>query len=368
MDELDLVSKTREFEESLDANSGKPKAVTLVLEQIRELENQFAKPLRSRLEALYSNITALDEKLTQLQVPVSSLLVKLQHAQALLAENMKDHFSRAAKEEFQQMITYIDQYIAHVKNQVTFESKTTYKLSNFQMESEVTSCEPLSQIARQTTAAVCSYTIDPYVSDKTESFKTKLHCRMEHGCVCSSVWYCWCRLWSFPILWSVCTPRCMLFPNSECEKEFAHSISSLSIVEPPSESHHMSSFITDTYDTRPKPWVLYIVIDSTECSVFRGYANYTYTDDYQRTYRWKCTLYSSCVTCLFAAITYFIKACIYVDNSFESSFSMSFSNLTSNSPHLIFPVPSRHFYSKAIYFLLTAQNTHSFISVPFFWD
>lgn len=62
MDELDLASKTREFEESLDANSGRPKAVTLVLEQIRELEIQFAKPLRSRLEALYSNITSLDEK------------------------------------------------------------------------------------------------------------------------------------------------------------------------------------------------------------------------------------------------------------------------------------------------------------------
>lgn len=225
MDELDLASKTREFEESLDANSGRPKAVTLVLEQIRELEIQFAKPLRSRLEALYSNITSLDEKLSQLQVPVSSLLVKLQHAQALLAENMREHFGRAAKEEFQQMVNNIDQYIVHVKSQ---------------MESEVTSCQPLTQIARQTTAAVCAYTIDPY----------------------NGTWMCMliCLVLLIPIV-IISNSLIGLYSKMHAFPKY--------IVEPPSETHHMSSFITDTYDTRPKP----------------GYANYTYTDDYQRNYR-----------------------------------------------------------------------------------
>lgn len=225
MDELDLVSKTREFEESLDVTSGRPKAVTLVLEQIRELEAQFAKPLRSRLEALYSNITSLDEKLAQLQVPVSSLLVKLQHAQALLSENMKEHFGRAAKEEFQQMVNNIDQYITHVKNQ---------------MESEVTSCQPLTQIARQTTAAICSYTIDPY----------------------NGTWMCMliCLVLLVPIV-VISNSLIGLYSKMHAFPKY--------IVEPPSEAHHMSSFITDTYDTRPKP----------------GYANYTYTDDYQRNYR-----------------------------------------------------------------------------------
>ncbi|CAI2356596.1 unnamed protein product [Caenorhabditis sp. 36 PRJEB53466] len=225
MDELDLVSKTREFEESLDANAGKPKAVTLVLEQIRELEAQFAKPLRSRLDVLYSNITQLDQKLSQLQVPVSSLLVKLQHAQALLAENMKEHFGRAAKEEFQQMVDHIDQYISHVKHQ---------------MESDVTSCQPLTQIARQTTSAICSYTIDPY----------------------NGTWMCMliCLALLVPIV-VISNSLISLYSKMHAFPKY--------IVEPPSETHHMSSFITDTYDTRPKP----------------GYANYTYTDDYQRTYR-----------------------------------------------------------------------------------
>uniref|UniRef100_A0A8R1HX72 Prominin-like protein n=1 Tax=Caenorhabditis japonica TaxID=281687 RepID=A0A8R1HX72_CAEJA len=225
MDELDLVAKTREFEESLDETSGKPKAVTLVLEQIREFETQFAKPLRTRLEGLHSNITQLDEKLTQLQVPVSSLLVKLQHAQALLAENMKEHFGRAAKEEFQQMVDYIDQYITHVKQQ---------------MESEVTSCEPLAQIARHTTAAVCSYTIDPY----------------------NGTWMCMliCLTLLVPIV-IISNSLIGLYSKMHAFPKY--------IVEPPSETHQMSSFITDTYDTRPKP----------------GYANYTYTDDYQRNYR-----------------------------------------------------------------------------------
>ncbi|CAI5456132.1 unnamed protein product [Caenorhabditis angaria] len=225
MDELDLISKTREFEESLNVSSGKPKAVSLVLEQINELEAQFAKPLRSRLNALYENITTLDQKLTQLQVPVSSLLVKLQHAQALLSENMKDHFSRGAKEEFENMIANVDKYIEHVK---------------IQMQTEVTSCRPLAEIAKYTTAAVCSYTVDPF----------------------NGTWMCMliCLILLVPIT-VISNSLIGLYSKMHAFPKY--------IVEPPSESHHMSSFITDTYDTRPKP----------------GYANYTYTDDYQRTYR-----------------------------------------------------------------------------------
>lgn len=78
---------------------------------------------------------------------------------------MREHFGRAAKEEFQQMVNNIDQYIVHVKSQVITQKcfKKFYNCLTFQMESEVTSCQPLTQIARQTTAAVCAYTIDPYV-------------------------------------------------------------------------------------------------------------------------------------------------------------------------------------------------------------
>ncbi|CAD6185085.1 unnamed protein product [Caenorhabditis auriculariae] len=199
IDELDLVTKTREFEESLDDNAGRPKAVSLVLEQIQEIDTQFAKPLRNRLESLYKNITHLDERLTELQVPVSSLLVKLQHAQALLSESVKEHFKRAAKEELDFMVGHIDHYIFHVRDQ---------------MQNEVSSCEPLAQIAKHSTSALCTYTVDTF----------------------NGTWMC-----------------LLIFL----------------IVEPPQESHHLSSFVTDTYDTRPKP----------------GYSSYAYTDDYHRTYR-----------------------------------------------------------------------------------
>ncbi|CAB3410400.1 unnamed protein product [Caenorhabditis bovis] len=224
MDELDLITKTREFEESLDLSAGRPKAVTLVLEQIREMEVEFAKPLRMRLDSLYTNITLLDQRLTQLQLPVSSLLVKLQHAQALLSENMKEHFARAAKEEFDQMIAHVDEYIDHVKQD---------------MQTDVTSCVPISRIASYTTSALCQNTIDPL----------------------NGTWMCMliCLILLVPIV-IIANALISLYDKMHAFPKY--------IVEPPADTHHhMSSFITDTYDTRPK------------------HSYYTYTDDYQRTFR-----------------------------------------------------------------------------------
>lgn len=219
-DELDLLSRTREFEEEIEQMAGRPKAVSSVLEQVKEIEEQFAKPLRQKLETLHTNITLLDEKLSKLQVPVSSLLVKLQHAQALLSENIKEHFSRAAKEEFDQLVGNIDHYVKHVKNQ---------------METDVSSCTPLVQIVRHSTAAICNYTIDPL----------------------NGSWMCMliCLLLLVPIV-ILSSSLTDLYAKMHAFPKY--------IVDAPVDNH-VSSFVTDTYNVRPKA----------------GYANFTYTDDYQ---------------------------------------------------------------------------------------
>ncbi|PAV91213.1 hypothetical protein WR25_09188 isoform D [Diploscapter pachys] len=149
--ELDLSAKAREFEESINNSGGgreKPRAVSQVLEQIKDIQERIADPLRQRLQVLHDNLTRLDTKLNEVQVPISSLIAKIQHAQALLSENVKLHFEKAAKDEFSALIENIDDYAEHVRTQ---------------MQTEVSSCKPIGEIAYFSTAALCSKTVDPLV-------------------------------------------------------------------------------------------------------------------------------------------------------------------------------------------------------------
>ena len=58
-----------------------------------------------------------------MQVPVSTLLSKLRHAQALLTDDVKSHFELAAREELNSTISLIDQYVDHVRQQVPIFDK-----------------------------------------------------------------------------------------------------------------------------------------------------------------------------------------------------------------------------------------------------
>lgn len=222
--ELDLMSKSRAFQESIENTGGRPKVISSILEQIEEIDFRITMPLRKKLMELHHNITELDKKFSEMQIPVSTLLSKLRHAQALLMEDVKSHFEAAAREELNSTVSLVDQYVQHVR---------------VQMQTEISSCKPIAQLAEHSTAALCNYTIDP-LNGTWMAMIVSLICLVFIVFFATSLINLYNRMHSYPKY----------------------------VVEPPLE-HHMSSFITDTYDTRQKP----------------AYSNYSYTDDYHRTYR-----------------------------------------------------------------------------------
>ncbi|WKY16751.1 hypothetical protein Q1695_001401 [Nippostrongylus brasiliensis] len=143
---LDVLDKSTAFENRIESRGGRPKAVTSMLEQMQEIDMRIARPLRLRLQALYKNITRINKSFEEIQVPVESLLSKLQHAQALLADDLHGSIAKAARQQLDEIFANIDQYINHVK---------------FEMQHDVSSCEPIRTIISSSTAAVCDHTIDP---------------------------------------------------------------------------------------------------------------------------------------------------------------------------------------------------------------
>ncbi|VDL71671.1 unnamed protein product [Nippostrongylus brasiliensis] len=143
---LDVLDKSTAFENRIDSRGGRPKAVTSMLEQMQEIDMRIARPLRLRLQALYKNITRINKSFEEIQVPVESLLSKLQHAQALLADDLHGSIAKAARQQLDEIFTNINQYIDHVK---------------FEMQHDVSSCAPIRSIISSSTAAVCDHTIDP---------------------------------------------------------------------------------------------------------------------------------------------------------------------------------------------------------------
>ncbi|KAJ1357881.1 hypothetical protein KIN20_016139 [Parelaphostrongylus tenuis] len=205
---MDIEGKAKIFESKLVSVSGRPKAVSSMLEQVEEIGIRRARPLLLKLGVLFANLTKLNKRLEKMQVPISSLLARLQHSQALAG-----------------IFDHINHYIDHV---------------NFQMQHDVSSCSPIARIVSSSASALCDYTIDP-LNGVWMSMLISLLCII--GMVTFS------------------TSLVRLYNNMHSYSKFA--------LEMPQNQHQISSFTTDIYETRQKPF----------------YTNYSYMDNYQRVLR-----------------------------------------------------------------------------------
>ncbi|KAK6061492.1 hypothetical protein COOONC_00845 [Cooperia oncophora] len=143
---LEIQSKLNILESQTEKPAGLPNAVKSMLDQVREVDKHFGQPLRLQLTSLMKNLTRLNKRLEEIEMPVGTLLSKLQHAQALLSENLRGTIEKAAGQVRDDIVSNINQYIDHVK---------------YQMQHDISSCAPVGAIISSSTAAVCDYTIDP---------------------------------------------------------------------------------------------------------------------------------------------------------------------------------------------------------------
>ncbi|KAK5965159.1 PRoMiNin (5-transmembrane domain glycoprotein) [Trichostrongylus colubriformis] len=222
---LDIQSRLEAFESRIGSGTSRPKEVAQMLDRIKTVDTQYAKPLRIKLGSLLKNLTRLNKKLEEIEMPTSTLLSKLQHAQALLSENLPSNLQKAANELLEAIFANINQYVDHVKNQ---------------MQHDISSCTPIAAIISSSTAALCDYTVDP-LNGAWMSMLICLLCLVPMLVFATALVNLYKKMHSFPKY----------------------------VVETPPDHHQLSSFITDTYETRQKP----------------GYTNYSYTDNYHRTFR-----------------------------------------------------------------------------------
>uniref|UniRef100_A0A9J2PCI2 Prominin n=1 Tax=Ascaris lumbricoides TaxID=6252 RepID=A0A9J2PCI2_ASCLU len=144
---LDLMSRASPIVADGGRANVNPRAVEAVLERLRVIEASSARPLRSLFRDVLSNVTAINEQLVNLSMPVSGLFARLQHAHTLLSSHMSVYLDEAASELRAHLKDAITAYNEHIRHS---------------MATEVTSCAPLAEIARGSRDALCSHLVDPF--------------------------------------------------------------------------------------------------------------------------------------------------------------------------------------------------------------
>ncbi|TMS36912.1 hypothetical protein L596_003969 [Steinernema carpocapsae] len=205
---LDLLPNAGLLREELMQQEEAPKAVESVLNNLSSLENNYSRPIRDSFDKLLDLLKSARMKLRDMNIPFADLSVKMQHAEALLNDEFQEFFVNASSEVIDEFQSDIDGYVAHVTQAVKLD---------------VTSCEPIRQIARGVRSAVCANAIDPL----------------------NGVWMSMMlSLLLTIVIVILSTPLVRLYKHM-------HSYPKYTVHEPMGD-HHVNAFSTDTYDTRGK--------------------------------------------------------------------------------------------------------------------
>ncbi|VIO87677.1 Uncharacterized protein BM_BM3187 [Brugia malayi] len=129
------------------ANRNLPRSVQIIAEQWRTFQMKDVNPTLLNLANGLKMLIELDDRFGRIALPSVALSAKLQHAQALLSSNLNEFFRAAADQLVQEMQQQIEQYIEHVR---------------IQMSTNVSSCIPLFNIVKRTRTVLCQAFVDPF--------------------------------------------------------------------------------------------------------------------------------------------------------------------------------------------------------------
>ncbi|KAK6111378.1 Prominin family protein [Brugia pahangi] len=129
------------------ANRNLPRSVQIIAEQWRTFQMKDVNPTLLNLANGLKMLIELDDQFGRIALPSVALSAKLQHAQALLSSNLNEFFRAAADQLVQEMQQQIEQYIEHVR---------------IQMSTNVSSCIPLFNIVKRTRTVLCQAFVDPF--------------------------------------------------------------------------------------------------------------------------------------------------------------------------------------------------------------
>ncbi|KAI1722570.1 prominin domain-containing protein [Ditylenchus destructor] len=120
----------------------------VVIKYLESLKPE-AQALASQLKAIVISLEKLKKDLDGMQFNATELRGQLQHTNSvLMADNLSDRLYTAANEVvLEDLVQNVERYANHV---------------NRSMMTEISSCEPIKEIAKNTRAALCDYTIDPF--------------------------------------------------------------------------------------------------------------------------------------------------------------------------------------------------------------
>uniref|UniRef100_A0AC35U4P3 Prominin-like protein n=1 Tax=Rhabditophanes sp. KR3021 TaxID=114890 RepID=A0AC35U4P3_9BILA len=121
-------------------------AIKNMLGHLDTIEKDIATPLRNDLNTIIKNVDKFSSDLNQLNVNFQDIRDKLNNAQLIIVKNIRQEVSASAKAIIAQWKNDVEAYLVYVKQR---------------MNEDITTCRPISEIAKGTVSAICNQVIDP---------------------------------------------------------------------------------------------------------------------------------------------------------------------------------------------------------------
>ncbi|VDM95870.1 unnamed protein product [Thelazia callipaeda] len=147
MEQLEHIPRVISIIEEKYVGKKLPNVIQLIADQLRTMQIKTGNPLQRNLATISKLLSELEDRLTRIILPGTTLSSKLQHAQAMLSSNFNEYFRAAADQLVHEINEQVERYMGHVQKQ---------------MSTNASSCIPLSEIAKGASAAFCQYTVDPF--------------------------------------------------------------------------------------------------------------------------------------------------------------------------------------------------------------
>lgn len=170
-EKINTLKKVRSSTQGADPNDELQRVLRTIVPELEQMKD-MADSLRRRLLSVAENLTVLNDQIPQLTKEVPNWVLIAKNAQGLLASNLTGYARAVAADVVKRIQTFVDEYLQHVASQVSCCILSLSLLSvlayqdklSFQLDTEVSSCEPLTRAANAVYISVCNHALQPLVS------------------------------------------------------------------------------------------------------------------------------------------------------------------------------------------------------------
>jgi len=145
-EKINTLKKVKSSQVLADQSDELQRVLRTIMPELEQMKD-VADSLRRRLLSVAENLTLLNDQIPQLTKEVPNWVLIAKNAQGLLASNLTGYARAVAADVVKRLQTFVDEYLQHITTQ---------------LDTEVSSCEPLTQAANAVYVSVCSHALQPF--------------------------------------------------------------------------------------------------------------------------------------------------------------------------------------------------------------